>query len=113
MTQKNSKWDETCLGLVIFNFFVESPLNSFAMSTLSDFDKNSARLILLPMFDLLLYKKKKLSHDEWIAFANRTQSSIIQSPQQFLGNEIPDQSIVEKTVREIFAEFFEEQSVAV
>ena len=81
------------------------------MSNKIEFDKNSVRIVLLPMFDLLQYKKKNLSPDEWLAFAQRTQSSIIQSPQQFLGNDIPDKAVIEPMVKEIFAEFFEEQSV--
>jgi hypothetical protein len=75
------------------------------------YDKDSIRIVLAPMFELLLYKKQKLSHEEWLAFVARTESSIIQSPQQFLGNDLPSKSIIDESVKEIFIEFLEKEAV--
>jgi hypothetical protein len=74
-------------------------------------NKESIRIVLAPMFELLLYKRQKLSHEEWLAFVARTESSIIQSPQQFLGNDLPSKSIIDGAVKEIFMEFLEKETV--
>ena len=75
------------------------------------YNKDSIRIVLAPMFELLLYKRQKLSHEEWLAFVARTESSIIQSPQQFLGNDLPSKPIVDEAVKEIFIEFLEKETV--
>jgi hypothetical protein len=75
------------------------------------YNKDSIRAVLAPMFELLLYKRQKLSHEEWLAFVARTETSIIQSPQQFLGNDLPPKSIIDEAVKEIFIEFMEKEAV--
>lgn len=73
--------------------------------------KDSFRIVLAPIFDLLMYKKLNLGYQAWLAFVAKTESSIVNSPEQFLGNELPGKPIVERAIREIFTEYMAEESV--
>jgi hypothetical protein len=74
-------------------------------------NKNTFRVVLAPIFELLVFKKGKLKQMDWLAFVARTEASIKQNPQQFLGNELPHKSTVEQAITEIFIEFMEEERV--
>jgi len=73
--------------------------------------KNIFRIVLAPIFELLVFKKEKLNHQDWLDFVARTETSVKLNPQQFLGNELPNRMIVDQIVSEIFQEFMENESV--
>lgn len=75
--------------------------------------KSAFRITLHPMFELLVYKKSKLAHDEWMNFVEMTRKSIIANPEQFLGKEFPGMLLTGQIVDEIFAEFWDEHEMAV
>ena len=73
--------------------------------------KSTFRIVLAPIFELLVYKKEKLSQQDWLDFVARTETSIKLNPQQFLGNDLPNRIILDQAVSEIFLEFIENESV--
>lgn len=74
-------------------------------------NKNGFRVVLAPIFELLVFKKGKLKELDWLAFVARTEQSIKENPHQFLGKELPHKSEVDRAVEEIFIEFMEEERV--
>jgi hypothetical protein len=64
---------------------------------------------LAPMFEVLEYKKTLMDSSEWMAFVSKTQASILNNPDQFLGRELPASCLIEIAVMEIFAEFLAQQ----
>ncbi len=72
--------------------------------------KSQFKIHLNPIIDLLNYKKTVMQFEQWLAFLARTESRIIQSPEQFLGHDLPHPTVIEQIVKEIFAEVFEKES---
>ena len=73
--------------------------------------KSTFRIVLAPIFELLVYKKEKLSHQDWLDFVARTETSVKLNPQQFLGNELPNRVITDQLVGEIFLDFMDAENV--
>ena len=83
------------------------------MSTEFAHDKNTFRLVLAPIMDLLEYKKSQLSETEWLKFMEATKSRIIANPEQFLGRDLPTPALIQQSVQEIFTEYLEDQKLVV
>ena len=73
--------------------------------------KTRFRYSLQPMFALLEAKEKTLRHDEWQSFVKKTQERILLNPIDYLGMDIPDESLLKDIIEEIFIEFFKDQKV--
>jgi hypothetical protein len=59
--------------------------------------------------ELFEFKKTKLSENDWFRFVESTEHSVILSPEQFLGKELPPHDIIQQSVHQIFAEFLADQ----
>lgn len=60
---------------------------------------------LEPIKVMLLYRKDTLAHKEWMGFVERTKSSIMRNPDQYLGAELPEQESLNIIVTKIFDDF--------
>ena len=60
---------------------------------------------LEPIKVMLVDKKAKLHKDDWTAFLEMTQDSIIRCPDQYLGADLPHPEILKTIVKEIFMDF--------
>lgn len=74
---------------------------------------NHFRVTLQPFIDLMDYKRSQLSDTEWLRFVASTKLSIIGSPEQFLGKDLPAREVIKQWVEEVFDEYLLEQNVAV
>jgi hypothetical protein len=75
--------------------------------------KSAFQITLLPIFELLEFKRTQLSQEDWVRFVEMTKRSIITNPEQFLGREFPGSLLTEQIVEEIFFEFTAENEVSV
>ena len=67
----------------------------------------SCRSQLWPMFEMLRFKKLKMTHEEWLSLVKKTEQSIINSPRQFLTTSAKN-NILELVVVQAFEEFVNE-----
>lgn len=62
-------------------------------------------LQLKPIKILLLSKKKSLSKDDWFKLVQKTKERVLENPQEYLGNELPEIEVIEDAVEFIFYDF--------
>jgi hypothetical protein len=67
--------------------------------------KKQFNVTLEPIKVMLLDRKYTLEHTEWVALVERTESSILRNPDQYLGKELPEQESLNIIVKNIFEEF--------
>lgn len=60
---------------------------------------------LEPVKVMLVNRKNKLLHTQWLDFVELTRSSIISHPEEYLGRELPSQRTIGRVVDGIFSEF--------
>ena len=60
---------------------------------------------LEPVKVMLVNRKNKLPHTQWLDFVELTRSSIISRPEEYLGRELPSREILSRVVDGIFADF--------
>lgn len=64
--------------------------------------KRKIELTLEPVIQLLEFKKTELSFSDWIKFLESTKLSIVNNPEQYLGQDLPCSKIIKESVEEIF-----------
>ncbi|HMI67056.1 MAG TPA: hypothetical protein VK517_13515 [Cyclobacteriaceae bacterium] len=69
--------------------------------------KEQFNATLDPIKAMLIDKKNRLSYEDWRAFVDRTESSILRNPDQYLGSELPEQESLNFIVNGIFREFLD------
>ncbi len=62
-------------------------------------------MTLEPFKVMLKEKKQTLAYQDWRALVERTTSSILKNPDQYLGKELPEQESLNIIVKNIFEEF--------
>jgi hypothetical protein len=67
--------------------------------------KKQFNIALEPFKDMLMNRKATLAYPDWRALVERTESSILRNPDQYLGQELPEQESLNVIVKDIFEEF--------
>jgi hypothetical protein len=67
-------------------------------------------IALEPIKVMLVNKKRTLTLVKWLGFVNRTKSSVLTYPDQYLGEELPSKDVMEPIVSTIFSEFLKDQA---
>ncbi|MBL0744188.1 hypothetical protein [Chryseolinea lacunae] len=78
-----------------------------ATSIEADFRKR-LNVALSPFIEMLEAKKELLPKDDWMRLVYRVESSIIDTPDQYLKGEYPSRILFQTIVAEIFQEFLKE-----
>ena len=68
------------------------------------------RFALKPFFVMLNDKRKVMAHDQWMVFIEQTRNSILANPVDFLGDDLPDPSLMRDVLDDIFEEFLKEHA---
>jgi hypothetical protein len=63
---------------------------------------------LQPFMELLVAKQKQMTLGSWMDGVQQIQLRIIDSPEQYLGRELPTTHCIQKIVTEIFDDFITE-----
>lgn len=64
---------------------------------------------LSPIKAMLANRRATSMKSDWLEFVERTKSSVISHPEQYLGNDLPDKSSIIVLVNLIFDEFLQEE----
>jgi hypothetical protein len=75
--------------------------------------KRSLRIMLLPFVELFDHKRTQMTESEWRAFIEATKIRVLQDPGQFFGNDLPETSILNLCIEDIFSEIISEQNIVV
>lgn len=73
------------------------------------FYKRKFNSALQPILFMLVNRKFKMTHDEWMALITRTKLSVTQHPEQFLEGKLPADELLNSVIEKIFEEFINEQ----
>ena len=69
--------------------------------------KKQFNVTLEPFKAMLINRKETLADHDWRALVERTESSILRNPDQYLGTELPEQESLTIIVRNIFRDFLD------
>jgi hypothetical protein len=58
---------------------------------------------------MLIAKKAGMDNAEWRAYVINTMSRVITNPSEFLGSDIPDNSLIRDIIEDLFGEFLKAQ----
>jgi hypothetical protein len=70
--------------------------------------KTKFRYALKPLFAMLVARKKDLSKKEWIEAVIKVRERMNGNPVEYLGTDLPDESLLRDVLDEIFQEFLKE-----
>jgi len=74
--------------------------------------KAKYRSDLIPVMEMLVWKKEIQSPD-WEAIVGKTEQNVLRAPDQYLDlSDLPTKEKLNSLIREIFADFLEEESIA-
>lgn len=71
--------------------------------------KTKFRYALQPLFAMIVGRRKTMDYNDWEDMILRAKISILNNPIDFLGTDLPDESLVRDVIDEIFYEFMKEQ----
>jgi hypothetical protein len=72
--------------------------------------KTKFRYTLKPVFVMLVAKGKELDKEQWLRLVNKSKESISANPEEYLGVDLPDVSLLKDILDEIFHEFLKERA---
>ena len=75
--------------------------------------KKQFDMTLEPFKAMLTERKQTLAYQDWRALVERTTSSILNNPDQYLGRELPEQESLNVIVKNIFKEFLSNHEAGV
>jgi hypothetical protein len=65
---------------------------------------------LEPILVMLANKRDTMPLEEWKVLVTHSEGRVIQNPTEFLGIALPETTMIEKTVHEIFSEFLKQKT---
>jgi len=87
-----------------------SALNIFArMGAAFKFYKRRFRNSLQPLFVMLIAKKASMDREQWFESVKNTMVRVTTNPGEFLGSDIPDNSLIRDIIEDLFSEFLKEK----
>ena len=69
--------------------------------------KKQFNVTLEPFKVMLINRKETLAYHDWRALVERTESSIINNPDQYLGAELPERESLTIIIKNIFEDFLD------
>lgn len=79
------------------------------MGMMFKFYKRKFRNYLEPVFVMLIDRKKQVTVEAWDDLVLKTTISILKSPQEYLGNDLPAHTMMCDVLYEIFEQFMKEK----
>jgi hypothetical protein len=70
--------------------------------------KATFRYYLKPVFAMLAARRKELQGPEWVAMVQQVRLSVVRNPSEFLGQDLPEQNLLNDILEEIFHDFMKE-----
>lgn len=55
-------------------------------------------------------RRKDMPNDQWMEFIEQTRNSVLSNPIEFLGDDLPDESLMRDVLDDIFDEYFREHA---
>lgn len=65
---------------------------------------------LEPIKVMLVNKKRTLTLATWMAFVNKTRGSVLSSPTEYLGDNLPPQEMTNEIVDSLFNDFLKREA---
>lgn len=65
---------------------------------------------LEPIKVMLVNKKRTLTLATWLAFVNRTKSSVLSAPTEYLGENLPPKELTDQIVDSLFSDFLRREA---
>jgi hypothetical protein len=73
--------------------------------------KTKFRYALKPVFVMLADREKEMNPEEWNIQTKKMHQHILDNPIEFLGTDLPDQSLINDILNEIFIEFLKDMKI--
>lgn len=73
--------------------------------------KHKISKVLEPIKVMLLNKRASMNRDDWFAFVEHTRHSVLNSPEQYLGPELPPNDLLHSLVTASFEEFLHDLEI--
>ncbi len=67
-------------------------------------EKLSFLVALHPYLEMLRLRKSTMSYPDWLQLVHHTKNRIKETPDQYLGKNLPAQNVIDRLVNEIFIE---------
>jgi hypothetical protein len=58
---------------------------------------------------MITEKRKVMNYQEWTSYIQQIKKDILGNPVEFLGTDLPDQTLTEDIVNDVFLEFIKER----
>jgi hypothetical protein len=68
------------------------------------------RFALKPFFVMINDKRKDMPYDQWKEFIDQTRNSVLANPVDFLGDDLPEKSLMRDVLDDLFDEFLKEHA---
>ena len=65
---------------------------------------------LEPIKVMLVNKKRTLTLATWMAFVNKTRSSVLERPNEYLGENLPPRELTNQIVDSLFSDFLRREA---
>ena len=65
---------------------------------------------LEPLKVMLVDKKRTLTLATWMAFVNKTRTSVLESPKEYLGENLPAKELTNEIVDSLFSDFLRREA---
>jgi len=65
---------------------------------------------LEPIKVMLVSKKRTLTLATWMAYVNKTKASVIESPAEYLGDNLPAKELTDQIVDSLFSDFLRREA---
>jgi hypothetical protein len=65
---------------------------------------------LEPLKVMLVNKKRTLTLQSWMAYVNKTKTSVLSSPAEYLGNQLPPKEMTDQIVDSLFSDFLRREA---
>ncbi len=65
---------------------------------------------LEPIKVMLVNKKRTLTLATWMAFVNKTKTSVLESPTEYLGENLPEKELTNQIVDSLFSDFLRREA---
>jgi hypothetical protein len=65
---------------------------------------------LEPIKVMLVNKKRTLTLATWMAFVNKTKASVLESPVEYLGDNLPPRDVTNQIVDSLFSDFLRREA---
>jgi hypothetical protein len=65
---------------------------------------------LEPLKVMLVNKKRTLTLQSWMAYVNKTKTSVLSSPVEYLGNQLPPKEMTDQIIDSLFSDFLRREA---